>query len=92
MFIVKPLKKTIANLSINSEHYYERDKIVVRNPDGTQTVELEINAEDIKELRGVYLGSEAELRVYFSDNPYYGSENHNLRLLHQFGWRIPLPR
>ena len=73
----KTAQKTIANLSINSEHYYERDKIVVRNPDGTQTVELEINAEDIKELQGVYLGSEAELRVYFSDNPYYGSENHN---------------
>ena len=73
----KTAQKTIANLSVNSEHYYERDKIVVRNPDGTQTVELEINAEDIKELRGVYLGSEAELRVYFSDNPYYGSENHN---------------
>ena len=73
----KTAQKTIANLSINSEHYYERDKIVVRNPDGTQTVELEINAEDIKELQGVYLGSEAELRVYFSDNPYYGSEIHN---------------
>ena len=73
----KTAQKTIANLSVNSDHYYERDKIVVRNPDGTQTVELEINAEDIKELRGVYLGSEAELRVYFSDNPYYGSENHN---------------
>ena len=73
----KTAQKTIANLSVNSDHYYERDKIVVRNPDGTQTVELEINAEDIKELQGVYLGSEAELRVYFSDNPYYGSENHN---------------
>ena len=73
----KTAQKTIANLSVNSDHYYERDKIVVRNPDGTQTVELEINAEDIKELRDVYLGSEAELRVYFSDNPYYGSENHN---------------
>ena len=73
----KTAQKTIANLSVNSDHYYERDKIVVRNPDGTQTVELEIIAEDIKELRDVYLGSEAELRVYFSDNPYYGSENHN---------------
>ena len=73
----KTAQKTIANLSVNSDHYYERDKIVVRNPDGTQTVELEINAEDIKELQGVYLGSEAELRVYFSDNPYYGSEIHN---------------
>ena len=73
----KTAQKTIANLSVNSDHYYERDKIVVRNPDGTQTVELEINAEDNKELQGVYLGSEAELRVYFSDNPYYGSENHN---------------
>ena len=52
----KTAQKTIANLSVNSDHYYERDKIVVRNPDGTQTVELEINAEDIKELQGVYLG------------------------------------
>ena len=69
VFIIKTAQKTIANLSVNSDHYYERDKIVVRNPDGTQTVELEINAEDIKELQGVYLGSEAELRVYFSDNP-----------------------
>ena len=66
----KTAQKTIANLSINSEHYYERDKIVVRNPDGTRTVELEIDSAVIKELQNVYLGSEAELRVAFSDSLY----------------------
>ena len=71
----KTARKTI--VGITDIPYFDYDIIVVRNPDGTRTVELEINAEDIKELQGVYLGSEAELRVYFSDNPYYGSEIHN---------------
>jgi hypothetical protein len=66
----KTAQKTIANLSVNSDHYYERDKIVVRNPDGTRTVELEIDSAVIKELQNVYLGSEAELRVTFSDSLY----------------------
>ncbi len=64
----KTARKTI--VGITDIPYFDYDIIVVRNPDGTRTVELEIDSAVIKELQNVYLGSEAELRVAFSDSLY----------------------
>ena len=64
----KTARKTI--VGITDIPYFDHDIIVVRNPDGTRTVELEIDSAVIKELQNVYLGSEAELRVAFSDSLY----------------------
>ena len=64
----KTARKTI--VEITDIPYFDHDIIVVRNPDGTRTVELEIDSAVIKELQNVYLGSEAELRVTFSDSLY----------------------
>ena len=64
----KTTRKTI--VEITDIPYFDHDIIVVRNPDGTRTVELEIDSEIIKNLQNVYLGSEAELRVTFSDSLY----------------------
>lgn len=64
----KTARKTI--VEITDIPYFDHDIIVVRNPDGTRTVELEIDSAVIKELQNVYLGSEAELRVAFSDSLY----------------------
>ena len=64
----KTARKTI--VGITDIPYFDYDIIVVRNPDGTRTVELEIDSAVIKELQNVYLGSEAALRVAFSDSLY----------------------
>jgi len=85
----KTARKTI--VEITDIPYFDHDIIVVRNPDGTRTVELEIDSAVIKELQNVYLGSEAELRVTFSDSLYMKG-SHIFTVTAPVRWLLLRPR
>ena len=56
-----------------ADQYYKRDELVIRNADGTLTVEVEYKVDGYSSYRPTSRGSVAEVRVVFSDYEYsYG--------------------